>query len=128
MTLPKPSPKSTAQVRTSLIKVRFHIPKGSGILFENDKYMWHYTTTPFGPNPHTEMWMRGRVIGGSSSINGMVYNRGNRADYDELERLGNRGWGWDEILPIFTGFEDNEFGSSPTRGVGGAGGDDAGSV
>jgi len=97
----------------------FHIPKGSGMLFENDKYMWHYTTTPFGPNPHTEMWMRGRVIGGSSSINGMVYNRGNRADYDELERLGNRGWGWDEILPIFTGFEDNEFGSSPTRGVGG---------
>ena len=72
----------------------FHIPKGSGMLFENDKYMWHYTTTPFGPNPHTEMWMRGRVIGGSSSINGMVYNRGNRADYDELERLGNNGWGW----------------------------------
>ena len=97
----------------------FHIPKGSGMLFENDKYMWHYTTTPFGPNPHTEMWMRGRVIGGSSSINGMVYNRGNRADYDELERLGNKGWGWDEILPIFKGFEDNEFGASPTRGVGG---------
>ena len=97
----------------------FHIPKGSGMLFENDKYMWHYTTTPFGPSPHTEMWLRGRVLGGSSSINGMVYNRGNRADYDELERLGNKGWGWDEILPIFKGFEDNEFGPSPTRGVGG---------
>jgi choline dehydrogenase len=96
-----------------------HIPKGSGILFENDKYMWHYTTTAFGPNPHSEMWMRGKVLGGSSSINGMVYNRGNRADYDELERLGNKGWGWDEILPIFKGFEDNEFGASPTRGLGG---------
>ena len=44
---------------------------------------------------------------------------GARADYDELEHLGNKGWGWDEILPIFKGFEDNEFGSSPTRGVGG---------
>jgi integrase len=42
------------------------------MLFENDKYMWHYTTTPFGPNPHTEMWMRGRVIGGSSSISGVL--------------------------------------------------------
>lgn len=96
-----------------------HIPKGSGMLFENDKYMWHYDTTPFGPNPHTEMWMRGKVIGGSSSINGMVYNRGNRADYDELERLGNKGWGWDEMLPIFKGFEDYQFGASDTRGAGG---------
>jgi choline dehydrogenase len=59
------------------------------------------------------------VLGGSSSINGMVYNRGNRADYDELERLGNKGWGWDDILPIFKEFEDNAFGPSPTRGVGG---------
>jgi choline dehydrogenase-like flavoprotein len=49
----------------------------------------------------------------------MVYNRGNRADYDELERLGNKGWGWDDILPIFKEFEDNEFGPSPTRGAGG---------
>ena len=49
----------------------------------------------------------------------MVYNRGNREDYDELERLGNKGWGWDEILPIFKAFEDNAFGASPTRGAGG---------
>jgi choline dehydrogenase len=95
------------------------IPKGSGMLFENEKYMWHYATTPFGPNPHSENWMRGKVLGGSSSINGMVYNRGNRGDYDNLERLGNKGWGWDEILPVFKTFEDNEFGPSPTRGVGG---------
>jgi choline dehydrogenase-like flavoprotein len=97
----------------------FSIPKGSGLVFENEKYTWQYTTTPFGPNPHTERWMRGKVVGGSSSINGMVYNRGNRADYDELERLGNPGWGWDQILPIFTSFEDNQFGASPTRGAGG---------
>lgn len=95
------------------------IPKGSGMLFENEKYMWHYTTAPFGPDRHSEQWMRGRVLGGSSSINGMIYNRGNRADYDDLERLGNKGWGWDDMLPIFKALEDNEFGASPTRGTGG---------
>jgi choline dehydrogenase len=96
-----------------------HVPKGSGVLMTNDKYAWHYATTPFGPNRRREIWTRGKVIGGSSSINGMVYNRGQRADYDELERLGNTGWAWDDILPIFKEFEDNEFGPSPTRGVGG---------
>lgn len=97
----------------------FHIPKGAGKVFETEKYMWHYETTPFGPKPHVEQWMRGKVLGGSSAINGLIYNRGNRADYDGLERLGNKGWGWDEILPIFRGFENNEFGPSATRGVGG---------
>ncbi|MCV7150171.1 GMC family oxidoreductase [Mycolicibacterium pyrenivorans] len=97
----------------------FSIPKGAGKLFENDKYMWHYSTTPFGSKQHSEQWMRGKVLGGSSSINGMVYNRGNRSDYDGIERLGNKGWGWDDMLPIFRGIEDHEFGPSPTRGVGG---------
>jgi choline dehydrogenase len=97
----------------------FHVPKGGGLLMDNDKYAWRYKTAPFGPNQRSEFWTRGKVIGGSSSINGMVYNRGNRADYDELERLGNKGWGWSDILPIFKSFEDNEFGASPTRGAGG---------
>ncbi|WP_216893910.1 GMC family oxidoreductase [Nocardia alni] len=97
----------------------FHVPKGAGMLFESEKHVWHYETTPFGPNPHSEQWLRGKALGGSSSINGMIYNRGQRADYDGLERLGNKGWGWDEILPIFRELEDNEFGPSPTRGTGG---------
>ena len=96
-----------------------HIPKASAMLLENEKYVWRYATTPFGPNGKSEFWTRGKVLGGSSSVNGMVYNRGQQADYDELERRGNKGWNWDEILPIFKGFEDNQFGSSSTRGVGG---------
>ncbi|MEV0674752.1 GMC family oxidoreductase N-terminal domain-containing protein [Mycobacterium sp. NPDC050441] len=97
----------------------FLVPKGSGKLFESPKHMWHYQTTPFGPDGHSEQWMRGKVIGGSSSINGMIYNRGSRADWDEIERLGNKGWGWGQMLPIFKGFEDNVFGPSATRGSGG---------
>jgi choline dehydrogenase-like flavoprotein len=46
-----------------------------------------------------EDWVRGRTLGGSSSVNGAAYNRGSRADHDELERLGNPCWGWDSILP-----------------------------
>jgi choline dehydrogenase len=97
----------------------FHVPKGGGLLMAKEQYAWHYATTPFGPRQRTETWTRGKVLGGSSSINGMVYNRGNRADYDELVRRGNPGWGWDDILPIFTDFEDNAFGATATRGSGG---------
>ena len=96
-----------------------HIPKGAGKLFDSPRYMWHYETTPFGPDAHVEQWMRGKVLGGSSAVNGMIYNRGHRADYDSLEQMGNKGWGWDEMLPIFKGFEDHEFGASATRGAGG---------
>ncbi|MCK0176434.1 GMC family oxidoreductase N-terminal domain-containing protein [Mycolicibacterium sp. F2034L] len=96
-----------------------HIPKGAGKLFDSEKHMWHYETTPFGPTPHVEQWMRGKVIGGSSSVNGMIYNRGTRADYDGLDQLGNKGWGWDDILPIFKRFENHQFGGSATRGTGG---------
>ena len=97
----------------------FHVPKGSGKLFDSERHMWHYTTTRFGPKSHSEQWMRGKVLGGSSSINGMIYNRGHRADWDGLERLGNKGWGWNDMLPIFKGFEDHALGASATRGVGG---------
>lgn len=99
--------------------IMLRIPKGGAMLVENDKYAWRYATAPFGPAKRREFWARGKVIGGSSSINGLVYNRGQRADYDELERLGNKGWGWDEMLPVFMALEDHDLGASPTRGVGG---------
>ncbi len=80
---------------------------------------WQYATRPFGPTQHVEHWVRGRTLGGSSAVNGVVYNRGGRADYDALERLGNPGWGWDDMLPAFKAIEDHELGASAVRGAGG---------
>ncbi|RRO20691.1 GMC oxidoreductase [Saccharopolyspora rhizosphaerae] len=96
-----------------------HVPKGFGKLIGNPRFAWHFPTDPIGSTRRTEKWVRGRVLGGSSSINGMVYNRGHRADYDELERLGNPGWGWDEVLPVFRALEDHSLGRGPGRGAGG---------
>lgn len=81
----------------------------------------HLATPDHSAGPHgtTEFWPRGKVLGGSSSVNGMVYNRGQKADFDELEQLGNRGWGWDNILAAYRSFEHNTIGQSSTRGFGG---------
>ncbi|GIJ28519.1 GMC oxidoreductase [Micromonospora qiuiae] len=93
------------------------IPKGFSRLMDDRRTAWHYPTE-VRPGQR-ETWQRGRLIGGSSSINGMVYARGDRLDYDELERLGNPGWGWDTMLPIFKRLEDNPLGASEVRGAGG---------
>ncbi|TRO59903.1 GMC family oxidoreductase [Streptomyces sp. IB201691-2A2] len=95
------------------------MPKGFGKLLGDPGFAWHYPVEPVGPTGRVEHWVRGRTLGGSSSVNGMVYNRGDRADYDELERLGNPGWGWDTMLPIFKAIEDNALGASDARGAGG---------
>jgi choline dehydrogenase-like flavoprotein len=95
------------------------MPRGFGELLGDPTTAWHYPTRPFGPSQQVEYWVRGKTLGGSSSVNGMVYNRGSRADYDALERLGNPGWGWDDMLPVFKEIEDNELGASDVRGAGG---------
>ena len=81
------------------------VPKGFARLMDGTRTAWQFPVRPFHPTARPEVWPRGRMLGGSSSINGMVYNRGQRADYDALERLGNPGWGWDTMLPIFERME-----------------------
>lgn len=95
------------------------VPRGFGELLGDPGTAWHHPTRPFGPAQQTEQWVRGKTLGGSSSVNGMVYSRGNRADYDALAGLGNPGWGWDDMLPVFKAIEDNGLGPAELRGTGG---------
>jgi choline dehydrogenase len=62
-------------------------------------------------------WPRGRTLGGCSSINGLIYIRGQQADYDQWAALGNDGWGWEQCLPYFRKLENNDIGPGPTRGT-----------
>ena len=95
------------------------IPKGFGKLLGDPRFVWHHPVEPLGPARKVEHWVRGRTLGGSSAVNGMVYNRGHQADYDALVRLGNPGWGWDAMLPVFKTIEDHQLGGSELRGAGG---------
>jgi choline dehydrogenase len=95
------------------------VPKGFGKMLANPKLAWQYPVQPIGPSRKVEQWARGRVLGGSSAINGMVYNRGSAADYDGIVELGNPGWGWDEILPIFRSIENHQLGGNGMRGADG---------
>jgi choline dehydrogenase len=81
---------------------------------------WNYATEP-EPHLHDRRlyWPRGKVLGGSSAINAMIYVRGNRADYDYWRDLGNAGWGFAEVLPYFKKSENQERGASEYHGVGG---------
>ena len=96
-----------------------HMPLGYSALFRTDKD-WDYMTG-FEPqcNNRRVYLPRGRMLGGSSSLNMMVYMRGNRVDYDEWRDLGCAGWGWSDLLPYFISSEDNERGADAYHGVGG---------
>jgi choline dehydrogenase-like flavoprotein len=95
------------------------MPRGFGELLGDPTTMWFYPTRPFGPDQQVEHWLRGKTLGGSSAVNGMIYNRGARADYDALERRGNPGWGWEEMLAAFTTIEGSSLGASEARGAAG---------
>jgi choline dehydrogenase len=86
----------------------------------NPKFDWMY---PVEPDPtlggRVSTWPRGKVMGGTSSINGMLYVRGFPQDYDGWRQLGNTGWGWDDVLPLFKRQEDNVRGPSSHHGTGG---------
>lgn len=94
-----------------------HIPIGYGKTMFHPAYNWGFYTDP-EPGMHDRRiyWPRGRVLGGSSSINGLIYIRGQPEDYDGWERLGNPGWGWKDVLPYFIRAEHNSRGASALHG------------
>ncbi len=96
------------------------LPLGYGKLFYDAKVNWLYRTEPDpGLAGQRDHWPRGRLLGGSSSINAMVYIRGHKQDYEEWRAAGNPGWGWDDVLPAYRAMEDNEAGGDAFRGQGG---------
>ncbi|WP_431300953.1 GMC family oxidoreductase [Tabrizicola sp. BL-A-41-H6] len=96
-----------------------HLPLGYGKLFYDPTVNWLYKTEPdAGLNGARDHWPRGRVLGGSSSINAMVYIRGHQADYEEWG-AANPGWGWEECLSAYKAMEDTEAGGDDWRGKGG---------
>src|SRR5712691_6104372 len=97
-----------------------HVPMGYGRLFSNPRVNWMYESEPEPELEGRSMYQpRGKVLGGTSSINGMVYMRGNPADYDEWRQRGCTGWDWDSVLPYFKKAEDQERGPDAFHGVGG---------
>jgi choline dehydrogenase len=97
-----------------------HIPAGYIKLLDHPKLTWGFTAEPDpGVNGREILYPRGRVLGGSSSINGMIYVRGQPEDFDHWAQLGNRGWSWDGVLPYFKKAEDWEGEPDEFHGKGG---------
>jgi len=97
-----------------------HIPVGYFKTMHNPSVDWCYRTEPDpGLNGRSIDWPRGKVLGGSSSLNGLLYVRGQKEDYDRWRQMGNVGWGWDDVLPLFKRSEDQERGEDEFHGIGG---------
>jgi choline dehydrogenase len=97
-----------------------HVPVGYLYTIANPRTDWCYMTDPDpGLNGRSIGYARGKVLGGCSSINAMIYMRGQRSDYDHWASLGNKGWSWDEVLPYFLRTEDYAHGASEMHGAGG---------
>ncbi|KIC30576.1 GMC family oxidoreductase [Leisingera sp. ANG-M6] len=97
-----------------------HIPVGYFKTIHNPSVDWCYKTEPDpGLNGRSIEWPRGKVLGGSSSLNGLLYVRGQPQDYDRWRQMGNIGWGWEDVLPLFKRSENNERGEDEFHGTGG---------
>ncbi len=97
-----------------------HIPMGYLYCIGNPRTDWMYRTAEEGGlNGRSLLYPRGKVLGGCSSINGMLYLRGQAADYDGWRQQGNPGWGWDDVLPLFKRLEDYVDGPDDMHGAGG---------
>ncbi|SDY21581.1 choline dehydrogenase [Lysobacter sp. yr284] len=115
---------SDPQVRVLLLEAGpadlypyLHVPAGEEMALSSRKVVWPYRTEPDpSRDGRSEDWPAGKVLGGSSSVNGMIYLRGSREDYDDWARAGNPGWSFDEVLPCFVRSERNSRGAGPGRG------------
>ena len=97
-----------------------HVPLGYGKTITDKRVNWCYETEPEpNLNGRRVYWPRGKVLGGSSSINGLVYIRGQREDFDQWRQLGNTGWSFDDVLPYFRRAEHQTRGESDLHGTGG---------
>ena len=97
-----------------------HIPLGFAFLLKEHRNNWNYRTRPeLSLNQREVDLPRGKVLGGCSAINGMVYVRGQAQDYDHWASLGNEGWAYADVLPYFKRSEDCENGANEYHGVGG---------
>ena len=104
-----------------LSNIMIHTPIGFGKTLNDPKVNWLYETeVDEGSGGRKHKWPKGKVLGGSSSINGMLYVRGQSADYDGWAQMGARGWSWDEVLPYFRKSQNQERGACDHHGVGGA--------
>lgn len=95
------------------------VPKGFYYTLRGDRYLYRYQTRPVTPETDPEVWLRGRVLGGSAAVNGMMWTRGAPADWDGLADRGNPGWSWAEVLPRYRAMENHSLGPSDLRGAGG---------
>jgi len=97
-----------------------HIPAGYIKLLDHSRLTWGFKAEPDpGVNGRAILYPRGRVLGGSSSINGLIYIRGQPEDFDHWGQLGNRGWSWDDVLPYFKQAENWQGGEADIHGKGG---------
>ncbi|MBV9511790.1 MAG: GMC family oxidoreductase N-terminal domain-containing protein [Caulobacteraceae bacterium] len=98
-----------------------HVPMGYGRTLTDPRLMWFYETEPDTHHPAATSytWLRGKVLGGSSAVNGMIYLRGHPSDYDDWAAAGASGWGWSAMSRAFREMENHAAGDDGVRGVGG---------
>jgi choline dehydrogenase len=112
--------RPTRNLSQFMSNLMIHIPVGYSQTLKDPKVNWLYTTEPDpGTGGREHVWPRGKVLGGSSSINGLLYIRGQHADYDGWRQLGCEGWGWDDVAPYFKRSENQERGADAYHGTGG---------
>ncbi|MDO9474080.1 MAG: choline dehydrogenase [Caulobacter sp.] len=100
--------------------VMIHVPVGYSQTLKDPKVNWLYATEPDpGTGGRSHVWPRGKVLGGSSSINGLLYIRGQHADYDNWRQMGCEGWAWDDVLPYFLRSQHQERGAGDWHASGG---------